>query len=435
MKIRVGTLGNRFTLNGEPVVLRMVSSFSTMAYLDRWARGLGGKWEQQVDRYFERVVEQGLHGVRVFGETTDWARRGGGGQHPVFNESRATSERMWDYNQLKNGVRPDRVTRHNEKIIRKLVEKLQDHGLVAEYTTDATLKHTPSVGWGVIGHVIRVTASFLQSLEDEIGDINLFHELHNEWDANSGTSWERDGINAAQALDEVNNQFVRHRRFKDGEPEQWPRGIVGVSHGGRDTVAYDVGRPRGADYVALHPIRRGQWWLKTDLESRFRDRVRYYNESKNYVSPAEWTQFVDGGAYSVTSSTKDLARYLEFTDGAIANGIAVCYHTHVGICSGFFEEEEQPLTPLEQELIRRGGSMPPPPTSFRFGPIIQIAYEEILGRNADMDGLRSYNEAMKRGLTEAEMREALLRSAEYANKNPLSPRSSLGRKIARQRKK
>ena len=419
MKIRVGVLENRFTLNGDPVVLRTVSSFSTMAYLDRWARGLGGKWEQRVDRYFERVTEQGLHGVRVFGETTDWARRGGGGRHAVFNESRATSERMWDYNQLKAGIRPKRVTRHNEKIIRKLVEKLQKHGLIAEYGTDATLKHTPGIGWGVISHVIRQTASFFQTLENELGDINLFHELHNEWDANSGTSWARDDIGYEEALSEVNNQFLRHRRSGGGEPEQWPRGIVGVSHGGRDTVDYKVGRPGGSDYVALHPIRRGQWWTKTNLENRYRDRARYYNESKNYTSPEEWREFIEGGAYSATSSTQNLGRHLEFTDGALKNGIAVCYHTHVGICSGFFEEQEQPLSPLEQELIRRAEG-PGQPATFKFSPIIEMAYEDILGRKADMNGLRAYNDRMKRGLTEAELREELLRSTEFANKHPLA---------------
>ncbi len=424
MKIRVGILGNRFTLNGEPVVLRTVSSFSTMAYLDRWARGLGGKWENMVDRYFERVTQQGLHGVRVFGETTDWARRGGDDRHAVFNESRATSARMWNYGQLEAGIRPTALTAHNEQIIKKLVEKLQNHGLIAEYVTDATLKHTPRVGWSVISHCIRQTASFLQSLQNELGDINLFHELHNEWDANSGTSWARDNIGYEEALAEVNSQFVRHRRLSGGEPEQWPRGIVGVSHGGRDTVDYRVGRPDGSDYVALHPIRRGRWWAKTNLENRYRDRVRYYNESKNYTSPAEWVEFIEGGAYSPTSSTQDLARYLEFTDGTLANGIAVCYHSHVGICSGFFEEEEQPLSPLEQELIRRAEE-PVPPVTFKFGPIIELAYQEILERKADENGLRAYNERMIQGLAEAGLREDLLRSAEFRDKNPLSARARM----------
>jgi hypothetical protein len=53
-----------------------------------------------------------------------------------------------------------------------------------------------------------------------------------------------------------------------------------------------------------------------------------------------------------------------------------------------------------------------------FSPIIQYAYEEILERSADSQGLRNYNRLMNQGMSEAEMRETLLRSAEYADKNP-----------------
>ena len=53
-----------------------------------------------------------------------------------------------------------------------------------------------------------------------------------------------------------------------------------------------------------------------------------------------------------------------------------------------------------------------------FSPIIHDAYEEILERSADPQGLRNYNRLMNQGMSEAEMRETLLRSAEYAGKNP-----------------
>ena len=53
-----------------------------------------------------------------------------------------------------------------------------------------------------------------------------------------------------------------------------------------------------------------------------------------------------------------------------------------------------------------------------FSPIIQYAYEEILERSADSQGLRNYNRLMNQGMSEAEMRETLLRSVEYANNNP-----------------
>lgn len=53
-----------------------------------------------------------------------------------------------------------------------------------------------------------------------------------------------------------------------------------------------------------------------------------------------------------------------------------------------------------------------------FTRVINLAYERILGRPADSSGLQGYNQAMNLGLTEAQMRESLMRSEEYANKNP-----------------
>jgi hypothetical protein len=53
-----------------------------------------------------------------------------------------------------------------------------------------------------------------------------------------------------------------------------------------------------------------------------------------------------------------------------------------------------------------------------FSPIITQAYERILGRAPDPGGLASWNRAMNDGLTEAGMREAFVRSAEYALKHP-----------------
>jgi hypothetical protein len=53
-----------------------------------------------------------------------------------------------------------------------------------------------------------------------------------------------------------------------------------------------------------------------------------------------------------------------------------------------------------------------------FTPIINEAYQEILERPADPGGLAQYNQSMNQGLSEAMLRENLLRSAEYAAKNP-----------------
>ncbi len=53
-----------------------------------------------------------------------------------------------------------------------------------------------------------------------------------------------------------------------------------------------------------------------------------------------------------------------------------------------------------------------------FTPIVSDGYREILGRAADPGGLANWNRAMNDGLTESGMREALVRSDEYARKHP-----------------
>jgi hypothetical protein len=53
-----------------------------------------------------------------------------------------------------------------------------------------------------------------------------------------------------------------------------------------------------------------------------------------------------------------------------------------------------------------------------FFPIIEDAYREILGRDPDSAGLVHYTGLMNRGMSEARMRESLLRSPEFAQENP-----------------
>jgi hypothetical protein len=53
-----------------------------------------------------------------------------------------------------------------------------------------------------------------------------------------------------------------------------------------------------------------------------------------------------------------------------------------------------------------------------FSRIIRMAYVRILDREPDPGGLAHYNGLMNEGTSEAAIREALLRSPEYAEKNP-----------------
>ena len=74
-----------------------------------------------------------------------------------------------------------------------------------------------------------------------------------------------------------------------------------------------------------------------------------------------------------------------------------------------------------------------------FSPVITLAYMRILERPPDPGGLEDYNQAMNSGLTEAQMRESLLRSNEYAIKNPDAFRaasaSSKKKKTSKKKKK
>lgn len=75
-----------------------------------------------------------------------------------------------------------------------------------------------------------------------------------------------------------------------------------------------------------------------------------------------------------------------------------------------------------------------------FSNIISLAYMRILGRLPDPGGLEHFNQQMNEGLSEALMRESLLRSPEYAQKNPdvsakTRPDSSRTKKEPSSRKK
>lgn len=72
-----------------------------------------------------------------------------------------------------------------------------------------------------------------------------------------------------------------------------------------------------------------------------------------------------------------------------------------------------------------------------FSRIINTAYMRILARPADPGGIENYNRLMNSGFSEAQMRESLLRSQEYADKNPealaASATATAGRSASRLR--
>lgn len=427
---------------------RTASAFSTALFLDRFLRGQGGQWLERVRRFIDRKQAQGVVGGRVFLQTCDWRR----GDHPFFSDRGSSKKadnafgfesRMWDYGALARGERPTKLTAHTQSYLLKLVEIARETDFKWELSLDATLKHTPGVGWNVIGHTIRQTAAFLRGVHraewdpstmDErfrgrfdaaAGPIDelIAVELHNEWDAHSRGAWEEDGLDRAGALREVNRQLERM-----GREEQWPEGAVFVSHGGRDTIEYD---PSDASAVAVHPARPSlELGGRLDPLKRFGKPV-YANEIVHYIDPSMWGATVGSGVFRPGSSTSDARAWVNFVDELLARGIWVCEHSLVGMANGFWLENGTWSEMLidEAEKIRGGDSRPvpgpgpapeptPAPSRLRYAPVIALAYRDILDREPDEGGLEAYNDAMSRGLTEAEVREALIRSAEYEERNP-----------------
>ena len=439
---------------------RTVSAFSTAIFLDKWLRGEGGEWEERIERFIDRARSQTdgapIRGGRVFVQTDDWAS----GDHAFFSRrgsaipSRSSwgfDSRMWDYGQLVRGERPKRLTVHTQKLLLRLIHLARKHDWKWELSMDATLKHTAGVGWNVIGHAIRQCNVFLRAVHvgewdaesmghrtnpdatakvrelfDQVAgpiDRLILVETHNEWDAHSKGAWDKDGLSRDGALREVNRQLERMRRIKDGVPEQWPEGAIIVSHGGRDDIEYEGSL---ADAIAIHPSRPS-----TRVGDRFHHLRKYgkpiyANEILHYIDPSMW-YLVGNGTFRPGSSTKDTRDRMRFVDEMIDDGMWVCEHSLVGMANGVWKDEDVDWEemPLDDYEIARGAALgggtktppPPPPQAPHIARIINGAYSEILGRPADKGGLESYNAAMESGLTEARMREKLIRSPEYAAKN------------------
>ena len=430
------------------------SAFSTMCFLDRWARGMGGHWLDYVERFIERKQRQNVAGLRIFDETTYWNDRDDNptNDHKFFNEHRATSLRMWDYGALRTQARPHGLTAHHQTMLLELFRLLRKHGMRGEVVVDATLKHSPGVGWKVIGQCVKKVAKFCDHVhrsewddedEDRMGSddpavndrlraafeavkgpINhlVAIETHNEADAHSRESWEIDGLTKEQAFAEVNAQLGRMSR-----EDHWPGGAVWVSEGGddgqgRDLFEYDF---RLADCIAVHPSRPSM-----DIGDRFNDLVRasertglpvYANEPIHFIDPALWWM-VEQEIFRPGSSTKDARKRMQFFEGMLDMGFYVCDHSLVGMANGvLFDDAGSPSEmPLDAFELMLGGTAPPPPQPEPVLPyerLVRMAYADHFVHEPDPAGLKAWNDFLANGGKEWDMRERMLRDPHFLEVN------------------
>ena len=420
--------GKKILFNGEQVQIFGRSSFKALGHLRAGNEAGLRNWIDHCQRY-------GFNLLRVFGETEYWE------SHPMFG-SPPTIKDMWDGGALQNGDRPKGLKDINRQVIDSMFRISQETGMAFEYVVDATLKHaTPKdIAWGTIGHCVRQTLSFMRGMQDKYPRALVMVNFHNEWDAHSQGSWRAQygkEMSArdlrANALRELNMQASRARRWKNGdmtevsyispghgwEAEQWPEAVILVDHGGRVEIEYkaDVS-PDSYDLVTLHPSRGGEWWKhdgRPYLKYLDGPIPTYFSESKLWVDPVDaaraktWYPNLNGW-------TTDIDKYVTFMEGAKNLGIHFVVHDEKGMQS----QSGWPRAETKLEDYLKGGAPPPPPARHRYARIIDPAYREILGRpeGADPGGLEHYNALMANGMTEADMREVLIRSQEYEEKNP-----------------
>jgi hypothetical protein len=386
------------------------------------ARGMDKEANQWVE-FNQRLLGEHCF-LRVFGETGGWNRG-----HPMFG-SPPSDPGIWNIPQLQKMVAEGRKLRSltdlNMNVIEWFMKTSHETGVCFEYVVDATLKHTDGLSTMITDNAIRLTAQYMRELyQDYYPNAVVIVEARNEWRAHNAMNTK---------LNEVNMWAQRFHRWKRGErdtihsftdpgggynAEQWPESYIIQDESVNNKFKFECGLdPHTFDMGCIHPDRGNVWWrlpdTMGDLRSDCRGAPLGFNESMLYCDRDDMERCQNW--YGSGGWTTDLNHYIQWLD-ACTGERGVDYfviHDEKGMQTN--ENWPRPLTRLEEHL---GGIAPPPPgpTQVTYKHVIRQAFRDILRREADLDGLEVYDNAMRHGLTEARMREAILRDEEFAKNN------------------
>jgi hypothetical protein len=299
---------------------------------------------------------------------------------------------------------------------------------------------------GTIGHAIRQTIEEMAKLQEKYPRAAVIVNTCNEVFAHNQV-----GI----TLGECNQWAQRCARWvgPDGskkisftspgpgwEPEGMPEAFIIVDEEGGDAFNYDVG-PEAGKYKmgALHPQRKGaastrfggrEWWeVPPSWLQKLRDDSRGQpigaTESMYFVSRAG----TEGWYGNVNGWNNDADLQLTFYENMIRPGAFNYFIVHDDIgaqtdanWAGKYPSCARWEGELHEFLGTTAGPPPPPPPPpppkrLTFAHVIAYAYREILGREPDQGGLDHYDGLMLAGMPEAQLRESLIRSGEFAAKN------------------
>ena len=437
------------------------SSFKAANLLSMHFAGKGDEYPGGAMNTVERWIEhnQNLLGrdhvvLRVFGETAGWEPiEAGTGMFGSPAQDQGIHNVEHYRNLCRDGARVTELTALHVAVLREAFRLSHETGCIWEWCIIATLKHTDGLCTGVCDHVIRQTAEEMRALSAEFPRAAFVVNAINEWDAHNSIGY---------SLGQVNQLAARWYRWvsPDGqqkrvsfttpapgwEPEQWPEAMLIVDHGGKDVFDYDAGIEAGKFQMgAIHPVRKGnirndgdpdggdrfggrEWWeFPDEMFARLRQDSRGApigaTESMFFLSKLgteSWYRNPNGW-------NNDLPLQLRFMENALASGPTnvfdywIC-HDDIGAQTDIaFNPDSEYESALREFFggIEPGPGPdpePPPAKQVTYAHVIAYAYREILEREPDRSGLEAYDEQMRMGLTEAEMRESLIRSEEYRSK-------------------
>ena len=270
-------------------------------------------------------------------------------------------------------------------------------------------------GVGAYLHQLRTVGDGEGIHRVDPGPLNLIHDVMNEFTAHVPTIW-------TPGPDGQQGQVVRRMRERDCPEER----IVLLSQSGRadryDPPLQSQHGTKGYSGPCLHPPRDGEW-AKTGnvMRGEWPNELIDVNESQLGMTQEQrdfWVAIIPKWAGLGSS---DMPTWRRMHENFVANDVYTTFHNFRGMDAGWPETAETVVEETIRSITGGGGVTPPPdpePEKVLYRIPIELAYTQLLERHPDPGGLASYNERMiVHGLTEAQMRQSLLESDEYKNKN------------------
>lgn len=451
---------NKLQPKGHKLVGR--SSFKFANLLSMHFSGIGGEYPRGALDVAKEWIEhnQKIFGredvvLRVFGETKDWGNVPAG--EGMFG-SPARDQGIWNVKDLTERCESRRrlkgITSLHQNVLAKAFQLSHETGCIFEWTIDATLKHTDGMCTDVLDDVMRQTGLAMRALFEQWPNAAFIVNARNEWNAHNETNTTRQQVNLwAQ-------RWYRWKLPRPGHPdgadtklsftspgdgwqaEQWPEALFIVDGGGKDRFTYKVGPEPGLYKVGMIHPERGpddRQWFETpltiaDLRRDARGQPIGANELMYFLSRGDTFQWYRHRA----SLTEDVDLYRAMLGNFLPAFDYLIVHDDIGaqtdadfnrgsryesMLAKFFEGNvgDPPPTCPDGQMWDGEKCVPipsPPPKETTFEVIIKQAYIEIFGRLPDPAGLAHYDRQMREGRTEAGVRESLIRSQEFADKNP-----------------